>query len=199
MNIDFNNRVVEFWRWFESISNELLLNQTRADMIAQVDNQITKLGSFDWEIGPLNKTTSYFAISPNLDYKKLEYTRQIVALAPESEGWHFLPSKPPKQWNGIWKMKNEFGQEILVDSGNWEYILDEFDDKTFDIGILIDGVDGDLNTCYLAVDIAMTGYLGEEEFMKLIKNITFLTELDDETTNRLTKLKFIKKHIESIV
>jgi hypothetical protein len=199
MGINFNNRIVEFWKWFESISDELLLNPNREDLISQIDVHINQLGAFDWEIGPLSKITSYFAISPNLDYDKLQYTRQIIANAPHCIGWQFFPSKPPKEWDGIWKMKNEFGKRILINSSNWEYILYQFEDRTFDIDILIDYVDGDLQTCYLAIDIALTGYLGEEEFMRLIKNIKILTELTDELADKLTRLKFLKKQIKQII
>lgn len=60
-------------------------------------------------------------------------------------------------------------------------------------------MDGDLDICYLAIDIALTGYLGEKDFMKLIKNIKILTEITDDVTSKLTHLKYIKKHINGLV
>ena len=72
-------------------------------------------------------------------------------------------------------MKNELNIEIQINTSNWEYILYQFDDNTFDIDVLIDDIDGDTNTCYLAIDIALTGYLGEEKYMQLIKNVNFQT------------------------
>lgn len=191
---------IEFWNWFRSISNDLLLDPTRSDLIAQIDNRVSNLGVFDWEIGPWEEELYYFAISPNLDGAKLEITRGIVLHAPVAIGWHFLPSKPPKKdWQGIWKMKNELGKEILIDSNNWKYILFEFDDRTFDLDIMIDNVDSDnYDVVNMAIDIALTGYLGEEKFMKLIKGIKIVNSFEEEYQNKATLVKYIKKHIESI-
>jgi hypothetical protein len=200
INIDFKNKIIKFWEWFESISQDLLLDPTRKDLISQLDNSVSRLGSFGWEMGPLKENICYFAISPNLDVERLKITRQIIDLSIKCKGWDFLPSKPAKyDWKGIWKMRNDFGKEILVNSNKWEYILYEFDDKTFDMDILIGGVDGDLNTCYSAIDIALTGYLGEEEFMRLIKNIKIVDVFEAENKDKATQLKYIKNHIESII
>jgi len=198
IDTDFKNKVADFWKWFESISKNLLQDLSRSDLIGQLDNRISHLGPFDWEIGPFDDGILFFAISPNLNIERFAITQKIIEAAPKCEGWHFLSSKPPKEWKGIWKMRNEFGKEILVDSSNWEYVLYEFDDNTFEMDMLIDDIDGDLNTCNLAVDIALTGYLGEATYMKSIKNIQFLTELNDEIEGRLTKLKHIRKHIDSL-
>ena len=177
-NIDLGN-VIEFWNWFKSISKKLLLEPTRADLISQIDNRLSKFGLFDWEIGPWEDNTYYFAISPNSDAGKLEFTLEFVKNAPQCAGWHFMSSKPPKSdWQGKWKMKNQMGKEILVDSSNWEYILYAFEDGTFDIDIKINSVDSDSNTVNTAIDIALTGYLGEEAFMRLIKNIKIVSSFE---------------------
>ncbi|EHQ24338.1 hypothetical protein [Mucilaginibacter paludis] len=192
--------IIEFWNWFKSISKNLLLEPARIDLISQIDSRISKIGRFDWEIGPWEDNAYYFAISPNLDSVKLEFTREFIRNAPKCFGWHFLPSKPPKSdWQGKWKMKNEMGNEILVDSSNWEYILYEFEDETFDMDIMINGIDGDDNVVNTAIDIALTGYLGEETFMRLIKNIKIVSSFEESYPNKATLVKHIKKHIESIL
>jgi hypothetical protein len=123
----------------------------------------------------------------------------MIDLALPCEGWHFLPSKPPKtDWKGIWKMKNEVGKEILIDTNNWEYILFKFDDGTFDANIKISDIDGNEDTQNLAVDIALTGYLGEESFMYLINQITIVDQFEDDIKSNSSLLKHIKKHIEHI-
>jgi len=195
---DLNARIRKFWKWFESISDDLFENVTRRDLLDQIDTHVSLLGKLDWEIGPVDKSNYYFAISPNLDDKKLEFTMEIVSSAPICRGWKFFSSKPPKEWEGKWEMKNEKNEDIFVDTTDWEYVLYQFEDNTFAMDILIDGVDGDLNTHRLAVDIALTGYLGEEKFMTLIRDIQFITELKNEQINRLTKLRHILKHIDSI-
>jgi len=192
------NDIVNFWEWFKSISNDLLAYPTRADLVYQIDNRVSRLGHFDWEIGPWTADTYFFAISPGLDIKKFKLTSELVKYAPVCVGWNFLPSKPPKSdWLGIWKMKNELGQEILVDSNNWKYILYKFEDETFDMDIMIDNVEGDENTLNTAVDIGLTGYLGEETFMDLIKNIKIVRSFEEEHQNKATSVKHVKKHLES--
>ncbi|MDO3644567.1 hypothetical protein [Mucilaginibacter sp. L3T2-6] len=195
-----SDSLIKFWDWFKSVSKDLLVDPTRSDLIYQIDSRINKFGRFDWEIGPWKEETYYFTISPNLDTAKLEFTREFVKNAPKCAGWHFLPSKPPKSdWQGIWKMRNEMGKEILVDSNNWKYILYEFQDETFDMDIMIDAVDGDNDTINTAIDIALTGYLGEETFMQLIKNIKIVSSFDVGYQSTATLIKHIKKHIESIL
>lgn len=190
--------LVKFWDWFKSISDDLLLDPTRSDLIYQIDDRVNQLGRFDWEIGPWKDDSFYFAISPNLDVMKLELTRQIIQYAPKCKRWCFLASKPPKNdWHGIWKMKSEIGKSILVNSNNWEYILYEFDNNSFDIDIKIDDIDDNINI-NVAIDIALTGYLGEENYMTLIKNIKVVTSFDEELQSKATQLKYIKKHIESL-
>jgi hypothetical protein len=191
--------IVDFWNWFKSISENLLHEPTKADLLSQIDSRINKFGRFDWEIGPWKDNTYYFTISPNLDVSKLEFTREFIENAPQCAGWHFLSSKPPKtDWQGKWKMTNEIGKEIWIESSNWEYILYEFEDKTFDMDILINGIDGDSNTVNSAIDIALTGYLGEETFMRLIKYIKVVSSFDEGYSNKASSLQHILKHTESI-
>jgi hypothetical protein len=191
-------KAIKFWTWFETIATELLQNPTRTDLISQIDDRVQSLGNFDWELGPYKEGMFYFSISPNLSNERLELTRQFAKLAPKCEGWVFLPAKPAKEWQGVWKMKNHVGKEILVDSSNWEYVLYGFEDSTFDIDIKVGELEGDLETHNLAVNIALTGYLGEEEFMTSIANIYIVDEFEDDIKSRATQLQFIKKHIDSL-
>jgi hypothetical protein len=191
------DRIIKFWDWFKSVSNDLILNPTRNDLTNHIDNYVSQLGHLDWEIGPWDENLFYFAISPNLDPNKLDLTHQIIEYAPICDGWHFLHSKPPKDWQGIWKMKNEFGAEIWVNSSKWKYILYAFEDKTFDMDIMIDDINGNDNTINMAIDIALTGFLGEERFMYLIKNISIIS-LIEESENKGTSIKHLRKHIESL-
>lgn len=192
INID---KINSFWIWFGSVAADLLEYPTNGNLISLLDSRITELGVSAWEIGPWKNDDYFLAISPGLDVNQLLLTQQIIDLAPICNGWHFLAFKPVKDWKGSWDMKNEWDKTIRVHSTNWEYILYLFDDGTFDIDIKIDGVDGNEDTRYAAVHFALTGYLGEEVFMKLILNIKIV----DIFKGKATSLKHIKKHIESII
>jgi hypothetical protein len=191
-------KISKFWDWFKTISANLRINPTDTYFINLLDREVNKLGNVDWEIGPWEENVMFLAISPNLNIDQLELTQRIVSSAPEVPGWKFLPSKPPKDWQGIWKMENEFGKSILIDASEWKYILYRFDDGTFDIDINISDFDGNKTTQYMAVDIALTGYLGEETFMNLIQEVNIVDEFSEELSGKATSLKNIRKHIERI-
>ncbi len=188
--------VQKFWDWFKSVSEDLSIDPIRRDWITTLDNLISQLGHFDWEIGPWENNLSYLAISPNLNIDRLALARQVIKYAPICDGWIFLASKPPRDWKGIWKMRNEKDNEIFVDSNDWKYILYEFDDKTYDMDLFVEDIDGDDSTINLAIDIALTGYLGEEMFLSFIKNIQVVGNFS--ASQHPTSIKYIKKHIESL-
>lgn len=193
------DKITEFWSWFKSIAADLKRNPTSPNLVSQVNAAIDRLGRFDWEVGPYRDEHYYFAISPNLDLSKLDTTKEFMKYAPVCAGWVFLPSKPVKSdWKGIWKMLNENGKEIFVDSKNWRYILYKFEDETFDMDIIIDDFDGNKNTADTAIDIGLTGYLGEEKFITLIKNIKIVSGTEEQYQNKTTLVKYIKDHVESL-
>ena len=197
---DLEKKATNFWMWFSIIAAELLADPIRSDLIGQLDSRVCALGSFDWEIGPYVDGLYYLAISPNLNLSNLRTTQFIVSLSLPCVGWHFLSSKPQKtEWLGIWEMKNEIGKEIIVDSSSWEYILFKFEDEhNFDIDIKINFIDGDRDILNTAVDIALTGYLGEEEFLRSIININIVDEFGEDIKSNVTKLPHIFKHLQSL-
>ncbi|WP_114938884.1 hypothetical protein [Mucilaginibacter endophyticus] len=198
--MDLNQvEISSFWDWFKTISADLLINPTDTYFINLLDTQVSKLGNVDWEIGPWEENVTFLAISPNLNFEQLDFTRKVIDAAPYCSGWKFLPSKPPKDWCGIWEMENEIGKTILVDTSNWTYILHRFDDEGFGIDFQIPDFAGDQTTQYVAIDIALTGYLGEEPFMNLIQDINIVDDFGEEMSGKATSLKYIKKHIEQII
>ena len=196
---EFESKIENFWKWFDANSARLLKYSTDKHVGDEITRQLEELGIGDWEIGPWEEGLFFFAISPNLNEDKLKKTKEIVAQAPVCQGWHFLSSKPPKKWKGIWKMNNEYGQEILINSSNWQYILYRFEDDTFDADIVLADIKGNEEIQNLAVDIALTGYLGEESFMNLIKNIKIVNKFDMQSESKASFLKYINKHIESVL
>ncbi len=192
------NKINEFWDWFKTVSDNLLDYKNNQTLIYQLDDRVNRLGDISWEIGPWENGLQFFALSPNLDIDKLTFTQQAIALAPVCKGWHFLPAKPVKEWTGIVQLKNERGIKITIDTSLWQYVLYQFDDGTFAIDIKTSEIDGNREIQQDAVTIALTGYLGEENFMGLINDIQIVDDFEDVIKNKATLLKFIKQHIESI-
>ncbi|MGF7075599.1 hypothetical protein [Mucilaginibacter sp. R-33] len=197
--VDLNSESISrFWDWFKTVSADLLMNPNDAYFVNLLDKHVGELGGFDWEIGPWEENILFFAISPNLNIAQLEFTRKIITMAPDCPGWKFLPSKPPKDWAGTWEMENETGKNVIVDASDWKYILYRFDDGTLDIDINISDFKGNSAIRDIAVDIALTGYLGEETFMNLIQEINIVDRLEEVYADKATSLKNIRKHLERI-
>ncbi|SEO69993.1 hypothetical protein [Mucilaginibacter sp. OK283] len=192
------NKINKFWDWFKTISDALLDHANNQTLIYQLDDRVNRLGAVSWEIGPWTDELQFLAISPNLNIDLLEYTQQVIALAPNCKGWHFLPSKPVKDWKGIVQLENERGIKITVDTSAWQYILYQFDDGTFAIDIKITQLDGNREIQQEAINIALTGYLGEEDFMWLINDFQIVDDFEEEVKRKATALKHIKNHIESL-
>jgi hypothetical protein len=194
--MDHSLRVISFWDWFKSISDNLASNISNTNLLEQLDNQIKLLGPFDWEIGPLENDYLYLSISPNLNEELLVTTRQIISLAPTCEGWFFFPAKPPKEWADSWKMLTDSGTEFIVDASKWKYVLYKFEDHTFDIDIFINAASKDLYK--LAAEIAITNIIGEERFIELIQNVTVVEVLNQELEGKSSYLKYLYNHIVEI-
>ena len=192
--IDYE-KVVAFWQWFKSVSNKLILDMKDADVLSTLDNYVATIGPFDWEIGPDTTSTFYLAISTNLNPDLVGGVRQIVDLAPVCRGWSFLSAKPPKESWEIIEMFNELNAFITVYTSSWEYVLYKFEDGTFDMDIKIDSVDGNVDTCYLAVDIAITSILGEEKYMQLIRNVKIVPGFEADEKDKSSLFKYLSKHI----
>lgn len=95
-------------------------------------------------------------------------------------------------------MCNELGASITVYTSSWQYVLYKFEDASFDMDIKSDKIDGNLDTCYLAVDIAITSILGEEKYMDLVKNVKLVLEFEADQVNRSGLFKYLSKHLLDI-
>lgn len=190
--------VTSFWHWFESISNELYTDSSNTKILQQLDNRVTAMGPFDWELGPVDDRLLYLAISPNLNAELLKATTKIISLAPSCEGWWFLYAKPKKEYSPILNLVNEIGRSISIDISTWMYVLYYFEDGTFDIDIRLNSIEGSAETQKLAIDIALTNLLGEERYMTLFKGIKIVTDFG-ENENRATLIRHISDHVDKVL
>ena len=79
---------------------------------------------------------------------------------------------------------NESDEEIIVDTHNWKCIVYKFPDKTVDLDIKVEGVKGDIDTQYFAVNIHLTNLLGERNYLKVIKGVTIVSEFSEKDSAR---------------
>ena len=196
--MDKNNEILGFWEWFKSISDALHADMKNSDILKVLDNRIKEIGPFDWEIGPLNETVLYLAISPCLNQELMKKTIEIVGNAPSCPGWTFLYAKPSKGYSPTFNMINEYGRAIEVNTSTWMYVLFYFDDGTLDIDVKISTVHGDVKTEALAVEIALTNIIGEEKFIKLLKNVRIVNDFGSDEFNA-TSIKYLSNHLDKIL
>jgi len=204
MIIDYD-KIRFFWEWFTSVSEELLKKGDNSAFIERIDHFITSLDErLDWEIGPVEgelalnyKAEQYLCISPCLNTDRLYLTKEIISYAPTHASWLFLSVKPAKGWIPRWTMLNELDKVIPIDSTHWKYVLYLFDDGTYDMDVWIDQVDGNSDTQLSAVEIAVTNLLGEERFMRSIKNIQLISDIND-ANKRWSKLENLKVHLDKL-
>ena len=45
------NKIISFWKWFESVSDALFKNNEDFGIISELDAKVKMLGPFDWEVG----------------------------------------------------------------------------------------------------------------------------------------------------
>lgn len=187
-----------FWNWFHSVSSKLYINSKDADILKLLDQKVTELGPFEWEIGPIDETLLYLAISPNLDSELLKATTELVKQAPVCKRWIFFAAKPFKPYSPILNLTNEYGRAISIDISNWTYVLFSFEDGTFDIDVKIDPINGNKETQNLALDIIMANILGEEKYMTLFKNVNIVNHFGDDE-NKATPIKHLNEHIVKVL
>lgn len=189
-----------FWKWFISISEQLLLEYPESRLLFELDQQVKRLGDFDWEIGPFHKSPNlYLAISPNLDLEMFAWTKEIIKGAPVCKGWVFLDAKPKKEYSKLVYLKTNSGYSLTIDISNWVYSLLYFEeDNSFDIDIYIDTAQKKTVIDHLAADIILTNILGEEIYMSFFKNVQIL-ELSSIDAQLMTPLTSLEEHVRGFL
>ncbi len=192
-----DDQIEDFWNWFLSVKTHLEKSLRQESMLKEMDDQIKKLGSFSWELGPGKNCEFSFIVSPNGNSEKLRETINIIECAPSCNNWAFFPSKQPKKWNYVFNLKDTESGTIEIDANNWEYVLLKFPDGTFDIILKTPQVFINYSAAIkqTAAEIALYGILGEEICIKLIGNIEIVKDFDNEYLGKETNIRKLAKHI----
>lgn len=185
----------DFWCWFESNVDRISEAYDQADAVwlkGNIGPQVKQLRqSLNWEIGPYHHPDRTLVISP-LSREDLPLTREVVALAPDLEGWHFLHAKPAKELLSL-----EFradGQIIIAD--DWYYQLTAFNGGEFvDIDLY---VDRRLRKASMVCELVVEALLGEEIRLEKVGRVTPHTADFVEVPDSLTEMKYLREHVAEI-
>lgn len=174
----------DFWTWF--IDNEkqfYSIVKTRGDIEHDMLDKITpKLSQLHDGIfllcGMQNEDTAELILTPDGNIKHIVFAEEIVAAAPEIDGWKFTALKPEADEGFYIGM-----QGLKVGEENLYFYANELWEQPDEIDIII--VHDDLNednseAVKHAVFIFLDNYLGELTFATAIDNLSIIGKHEAE-------------------
>ncbi|TCC99444.1 hypothetical protein [Pedobacter hiemivivus] len=189
-----------FWDWFSKHCKDLGENFDNEKLLTEIDDRLTDLGGFAWEIGPGTKADNQLVISPGGDLSLLPVTKGIVSYAKIIPGWEFHYAKPPKEWDLIFDFEKDNGDLIEIDASNWQYVLLKYEDGKFEIIIQVHDLDGlSENDKLVASGILLDGILGEEVRMLRISYIDVVRKIDNQYASKSTDIKYLDNHLKTLL
>jgi len=197
---DINQKAVNnFWTWFKKNKDYLMSDKITKLLIKKLDEEIIRLGNFNWEIREGINEDNMLIISPGGDINLLSITKEIILSAPKIEGWEFYHYKPCKNWDYKLSLHEFFNLKKTLDVKDWEYVLYSFSDGTFDIVLKANNLNSmSENEKYIIIDIVLESILGEEISLKLIKKIDIVDKFEDTEYDRKSSIEYLKNHIEQL-
>ena len=167
-----------FWEWFSRQAPRFGSKFENAKLLRQLDDLVTGLGDFAWEVGPGEEAENAFVLSPGGDRELLKETRDIVRAAPVVPGWEFHSAKPPKPWEPHFEIQNPEGAPFGVDATTWRCTLLKYPDGTREVVVEAPNLDP-LPAEYQrwAAEIALDSLLGERRRLEVVDEVTVVAKL----------------------
>jgi len=197
-----NLKIRQFWEWFFENCQKFGASFENEELLESLDNWISQLGDFSWEVGPGKAKDNALVISPHGDHDLLQNTKQIIAGAKDCEGWEFYYAKPPKEeeWELIFTFETTEGEMVDVDASPWEYTLLKYDDGMLEIIIKAPDLrELDESDKQIAAEIVLDGVLGEEVRMRTICRIEVVDEFDRPYRDKAGNIKYLSEHVKSLL
>lgn len=169
----------EFWAWFRAHSDYPVGDQTPDQLKAGLSEWLDRLGIPDWEIGPVDESQRFLAISPYGDPEIYPETTRIVALAPSIPGWAFLPARPKKDWDGVflWSVRGQ------IDVNPWRVVCFKYSDGFYELAFLDETMPPlPFKEKFALTEFVVMSEIGEDALMMKICTISFETAPTAEMT-----------------
>lgn len=172
----FKRRIIEFWNWYESVSDRFLetIDNRQASILAdEVSARVNYLfPGMAWEFGPPpdDKTGHSFTLSGEGILTHQLLALEVISHAPELNGWTFYASRQPSGAPG----HIEIGDRLFRPEEFW--VTPEIDEeyKCVDITVWhpLSGQISD-NLRSTALFLTLDGILGEFGTVQWIGEITY--------------------------
>src|ERR1051326_1785604 len=155
--------ISSFWNWFSGVSTRLSLDLENADIVSELDRRVLGLNpGLSWEIGPYRSGGAQFVISPSSHKSLLPRTISVMEKAPKIPGWHFLPARPPKEWDFKFSLEDKNSEPIEIEGRDWTYVCLKYPDGLFDLILRCSPLPtDDEDTNWHAASLLVEGALGE--------------------------------------
>lgn len=187
-----------FWEWFSSAAERIDRDPSNQSVIRDVDDHVSALGPFSWEIGPGVAKKWFFCLSPNRDAELLDAAKRITAAAPKIEGWEFYSAKPPKQWNHQFSMVYK-GRQLSIDASDWKYVLHQYPDGLLDITMYVKKIPSVPDDVLpLVADIVAEGVLGEELMMNSVNDVEAIAEAAVDVSPSAGPIRDLLAHVREL-
>jgi hypothetical protein len=165
--------------------------------LQQLDELVTGLGDFAWEVGPGINAENAFTLSPGGNRELFAVTKAIVAAAPNVPEWEFHSAKPAKHWEPRFELHDANGEPFEIDATNWRCVLLEYTDGTHEVLVEAPNL-GSLSEDYKrwAAEIALDSLLGEQRRLEVVDEVTVIDELSEKERAGAFPVADIRDRIE---
>jgi len=193
-------KIKQFWQWFSENCEKFGPEFENSALLNELDDRITSLGDFTWEVGPGKTKSNALVISPNGDIEQLGKTKEIIRNAKECEEWEYFFAKPPKEWDLIFEFETASGDLMQIDASGWDYVLLKYEDGMFEIIVKAYSLRQlDEEDRQVIAEIVLDGVLGEEVRIQKICAIEVVNEFSPQYQNKSSNIKNVANHLKNIV
>lgn len=195
-----DDHVVAFWNWFASNAHLIHDAYGRDDHVWLDTNISPKIkiiaDRLNWEIGPYHDPDDTFVLSPTVR-ENLPITRDAVAIAPQIDGWHFLPAKPPKE---LLSLTFSAG-DSSVNADDWRYRLIAYNKGEFvDIEIFINASSGfPAAQKDLFCELVVEALVGEELRLDRVGDLILKIVDDNTAVEKSTAIQHLADHLQQVL
>lgn len=192
-------KIKQFWEWFSKNCQNFGIDFDNAVLLEELDEWISRLGDFSWEVGPGKTKENGLVISPNGSADLLQDTKEIIKNAKDCTGWEYYYAKPVKEWELIFDFETSEEEIVEVDASKWEYVLLQYEDRMLEIIIQAsDLCQLDESDKQAATEILLDGVLGEETRIQTICAIDVVEEFENEYREKAGNIKNLPAHLKAL-
>jgi hypothetical protein len=193
-------QVRQFWVWFSKRCHDFGPKFENSQLINELDEWVTSLGEFTWEIGPGKVKANALVLSPNGDKDLLESTKEMIQSAIECKDWEYYYAKQPKDWSLEFEFETDKGDVLEIDASKWDYLLLQYEDGMFEVIFKAPALSKlDEGDKQVIAEILLDGILGEEMRIQKISGTEIVSKFESKGQANGIPVIRLSDHLKSLV